>query len=146
VQIFSNSGSFLFILQTVHQNRTELLKHSNSNLKIFSSLEELNMAIPTSTPKLILTVPSTLSYGYARALFVDFSRQPQNLILLTEKTQRGSLSRWLVEEVWEAEQEDGAKYGEGKVGKEVQMDKIVELEVRFFNYSSMSVSTLLNWW
>ncbi|GAA5839806.1 hypothetical protein JCM5353_003769, partial [Sporobolomyces roseus] len=113
--------------QVSGEKGADILKFSN--LKIFTSLEELNMAIPASTPKLILTVPSTLSYGYARALFVDFSRQPQNLILLTEKTQRGSLSRWLVEEVWEAEQEDGAKYGEGKVGKEVQMDKTVELEM-----------------
>ncbi|GAA6060200.1 hypothetical protein JCM10212_002279 [Sporobolomyces blumeae] len=100
-----------------------------SNLKIFSSIEELNSAVPSTTPRLIVTVPSTLSYGYARALFVDFARQPNHLVLLTEQTQRGSLANWLVKEVWEKEQDEGSKYGEGKVGKEVQMDKVIELEM-----------------
>ncbi|GAA5964649.1 hypothetical protein JCM3765_007657 [Sporobolomyces pararoseus] len=106
---------------------SDILKFSN--LKIFTSMEDLHSSIPADTPKLVLTVPSTLSYGFARALFVDFSRNPQNLILLTEQTQKGSLSRWLVEEVWEPGQEDGVKYGQGKVGKEVQMDHQVELEM-----------------
>ncbi|GAA5902829.1 cleavage polyadenylation factor subunit CFT2 [Sporobolomyces salmoneus] len=106
---------------------SEILKFGN--LKIFTSLDELNSTIPPEVPKLVLTVPSTLSYGYARALFIDFSRRPENLIILTEQTQRGSLSRWLVEEVWEQGQEDGVKYGQGKVGKEVQMDQQVEIEM-----------------
>ncbi|GAA5937690.1 cleavage polyadenylation factor subunit CFT2 [Sporobolomyces koalae] len=101
-----------------------------SNLKIFTSIEELTAAIPASTPKLVLTVPSTLSYGYARTLFVDYARQPNNLIILTEKCHRGSLSRWLVEEVWERGQEqEGTRYGQGKVGKEVQMDNTIELDM-----------------
>lgn len=105
--------------------------NGNRNLKIFTSLEELESTIPSTVPKLVLTVPSTLSYGFARQLFVDFSRNPLNLIILTEKTQRGSLSRWLVEEVWEEGQEEGVKYGMGKVGREVRMDMEIELDVSF---------------
>lgn len=101
-----------------------------SNLRIFSSLDEIATTIPPSVPKLILTVPSTLSYGYSRALFLDFARNPANLVLLTGLSEPGSLARWLAREVWEPQQEKGCKYGEGKVGKEVKMDQTIELEVR----------------
>ncbi|KPV72470.1 uncharacterized protein RHOBADRAFT_55930 [Rhodotorula graminis WP1] len=101
-----------------------------SNLRIFSSLDEIAAAIPPTVPKLILTVPSTLSYGFARALFLDFARSPANLVLLTGLSEPGSLARWLAKEVWEPQQDEGCKYGQGKVGKEVQMDRVVELEMR----------------
>ncbi|BGO93358.1 hypothetical protein NBRC10512_005524 [Rhodotorula toruloides] len=101
-----------------------------ANLRIFSSLDEIATTIPPSVPKLILTVPSTLSYGYSRALFLDFARNPANLVLLTGLSEPGSLARWLAREVWEPQQEKGCKYGEGKVGKEVKMDQTIELEMK----------------
>ncbi|GAA5822558.1 hypothetical protein JCM11251_006378 [Rhodosporidiobolus azoricus] len=101
-----------------------------SNLRIFSSLAEISSTIPPHVPKLILTVPSTLSYGFSRALFLDFARQPGNLVLLTGRSEPGSLARWLVEEVWEREQQGAEGYGSGKVGTEVKMDKVVELEMK----------------
>ncbi|GAA5860663.1 hypothetical protein JCM3774_006244 [Rhodotorula dairenensis] len=101
-----------------------------SNLRIFSSLAEIGTAIPPAVPKLILTVPSTLSYGYSRALFLDFARNPLNLVLLTGLSEPGTLARWLAKEIWEPQQDVGAKYGQGKVGKEVKMDQIIELEMR----------------
>ncbi|GAA5956213.1 hypothetical protein JCM21900_006839 [Sporobolomyces salmonicolor] len=101
-----------------------------NNLKIFASLEEISASIPPSVPKLILTVPATLSYGFARALFLDFARQPNNLVLLTGRSDPGTLARWLVDEVWEQKQEEGRRYGEGAVGKEVKMDQVIELEMR----------------
>lgn len=76
-----------------------------------------------------MTVPSTLSYGYSRALFLDFARNPQNLVLLTGLSEPGSLARWLAREIWEPQQDAGARYGQGKVGKEVKMDQTIELEV-----------------
>ncbi|POY69950.1 hypothetical protein BMF94_7042 [Rhodotorula taiwanensis] len=105
---------------------TEKLKFSN--LRIFSSLAEIGSVIPPAVPKLVLTVPSTLSYGYSRALFLDFARNPQNLVLLTGLSEPGSLARWLVREIWEPQQDAGARYGQGKVGKEVKMDQTIELE------------------
>ncbi|GAA5907187.1 hypothetical protein JCM6882_008386 [Rhodosporidiobolus microsporus] len=101
-----------------------------SNLRIFSSLSEISSTIPPSVPKLILTVPSTLSYGFSRALFLDFARQAGNLVLLTGRSEPGSLARWLVEEVWEREQQGREGYGKGQVGREVQMDRTVELEMK----------------
>lgn len=109
---------------------------SDSNLRIFSSLAEIGNVIPPSVPKLILTVPSTLSYGYSRALFLDFARNPLNLVLLTSLSEPGTLARWLAEEVWEPQQDVGAKYGQGKVGKEVKMDQTIELEVGATAYLS----------
>ncbi|GAA6003530.1 uncharacterized protein JCM10292_000399 [Rhodotorula paludigena] len=107
---------------------TEKLKFSN--LRIFASLDEISATIPPSVPKLVLTTPSTLSYGYARALFLDFARNPANLVLLPGLSEPGSLARWLVKEMWEPAQDPGCRYGEGKVGKEVKMDKVVELEMK----------------
>ncbi|GAA6016191.1 hypothetical protein JCM11491_003764 [Sporobolomyces phaffii] len=105
-----------------------------SNLKVFSSLEELHSTFPSSTPKLVLTVPSTLSYGYSRELFVEFACRPENLVILTEQSQqRASLSRWLVDEVWERGQDGEGEgefgYGRGKVGTEVRMDQSIQLEM-----------------
>ncbi|GAA5864968.1 hypothetical protein JCM8547_004253 [Rhodosporidiobolus lusitaniae] len=101
-----------------------------ANLRIFTSLSEISSTIPPHIPKLILTVPSTLSYGFSRALFLDFARTPGNLVLLTGRSEAGSLARWLVEEVWEGEQEERARYGGGAVGSEVKMDRTVELEMK----------------
>ncbi|GAA6050576.1 hypothetical protein JCM3770_001470 [Rhodotorula araucariae] len=109
-------------------NAADKLKFSN--LRIFSSLDEIAATIPPTVPKLILTVPSTLSYGFARALFLDFARTPANLVLLTGLSEPGSLARWLAKEVWEPMQDEGCAYGKGKVGKEIQMDRVVELEMR----------------
>lgn len=113
----------------MHDELTRSLS-ARSNLRIFSSLDEIAAAIPPTVPKLILTVPSTLSYGFSRALFLDFARTPANLVLLTGLSEPGSLSRWLAKEVWEPQQDDGCRYGQGRVGKEIQMDRVVELEVR----------------
>jgi cleavage and polyadenylation specificity factor subunit 2 len=111
-------------------------------LKIFTSIEEFESSIPSTTRKLVLTVPSTLSYGYSREMFLKSSQNPLNLILLTSNSeQSGSLTRWLVEQVWEPAQqsEEGIRYGMGKVGKEVQMNQQIELEV---SLSLLSLSLL----
>lgn len=115
---------------------TDRLPVPRSNLRIFSSLAEIGTAIPPTVPKLVLTVPSTLSYGYSRALFLDFAQNPLNLVLLTGLSEPGTLARWLAKEIWEPQQEAGSRYGRGKVGTEVKMERTIELEVSSLDITS----------
>lgn len=105
-----------------------------SNLRIYSSLAELNAAIPPHVPKLILTVPATLSHGYSRSLFVDFARGLSNVVILTGASDDGTLARWLWG-VWNEAQKEGEKWGQGKVGKVIELDRTVELQVRSLTLS-----------
>ncbi|KAL8287338.1 hypothetical protein RQP46_003790 [Phenoliferia psychrophenolica] len=100
-----------------------------TNLRIYSSLTELDAAIPSHISKLILTVPSTLSHGFSRALFVEFARQPLNVVVLSGTSDDGTLARWLFG-VWNDAQEEGDKWGKGKVGKVVEMGQTVELQMK----------------
>jgi hypothetical protein len=50
----------------------------------FESLDELNGAIPVTTPRCILVAPANLSYGFSRRAFADFAEQSGNLVLLTQ--------------------------------------------------------------
>lgn len=101
---------------------------STRNLRIYSSIAELNLAIPSHVPKLILTVPSTLSHGYSRRLFVDFARSPNNVVILTAKGEEGTLARWLWG-MWDRQQLPGEEWGKGKVGRAVELNESIELKV-----------------
>ncbi|GAA5993784.1 hypothetical protein JCM11641_006987 [Rhodosporidiobolus odoratus] len=103
------------------------------NLRIFPSLADLDSQLPPHLPKLIITVPSTLSHGPSRELFLSLSSQLNNLVLLTSRSEPGSLASWLAKEVWEREQGEMG-YGKGKVGKEVRMQGSVSLQVKRKHY------------
>lgn len=90
---------------------------------------------------MILTVPSSLSHGYSRALFVDFARTPNNVVVLTSKGEAGSLARWLWG-VWNEKQSEGEQWGQGKVGRVIELGQTVELEVRFPSPSSRKEADL----
>ncbi|KAK4705180.1 cleavage and polyadenylation specificity factor subunit 2, partial [Phenoliferia sp. Uapishka_3] len=100
-----------------------------NNLRIYSSIAELNNAIPPHVPKLILTVPATLSHGYSRQLFVDFARNASNVVVLTGSGEEGTLARWLFG-VWNEGQTETDKWGKGKVGRVVELGQTVELEMK----------------
>lgn len=110
--------------------------HRNSNLRIYPSLESLNADIPPSVPKLILTVPSTLSYGFSRQLFIEFAKSPNNVVILTGKSEEGTLARWLWG-VWDGQQKEEEKWGKGKVGGVVQLDETKSIEVSLVILSSL---------
>lgn len=84
--------------------------------------------IPSGTPKLVLTVPSTLSHGTSRSYFINFARDPSNVVILTKKDEEGTLSRWLWG-VWNERQGAGERWGEGKVGRDVQLGETIDVEV-----------------
>ncbi|ORY76891.1 beta-lactamase-like protein [Leucosporidium creatinivorum] len=99
------------------------------NLRIYPSLSSLNADIPLHVPKTILTVPSTLSHGFSRELFVEFAKSPNNVVILTGRSEEGSLARWLWG-VWNEQQREGEKWGGGKVGEVVQLDETVPIQMK----------------
>ncbi|KAM0790221.1 hypothetical protein ACM66B_005534 [Microbotryomycetes sp. NB124-2] len=99
------------------------------NLRIYNSIEELYSSIPREAPKTILTVPSTLSHGFSRSMFVEFAQTPKNVVLLTSRNDKGSLADWLWN-VWNDKQKVGDKYGSGTVGNVIQLDQTVSLKMK----------------
>ncbi|TIB87899.1 hypothetical protein E3Q19_03469 [Wallemia mellicola] len=87
-------------------------------LNIFTSVDALEAAYP-GTPKLVLAVPYSMSYGGSRRLFHSFSNNPGNAIVLTSRGAPGSLARDLFDR-WNDKQND--KWGSGKLGEAVQGD------------------------
>ncbi|KAK4049853.1 hypothetical protein OIV83_003909 [Microbotryomycetes sp. JL201] len=99
------------------------------NLRMFASIEELHASIPRDAPKTILTVPATLSHGFSRSLFVDFAQTPTNVVLLTSRSDKGSLADWLWT-VWNEKQGENDRYGSGKVGNVIQLDQTISLTMK----------------
>lgn len=98
------------------------------HLRIFSSLAALDEAFPPSQPKLILAVPPSLSHGPSRTLLARFAQSPEDVVVLTQRGEAGSLARWLWER-WEERQSPGARWGQGKVGAVVQPGDEFQIEV-----------------
>jgi cleavage and polyadenylation specificity factor subunit 2 len=49
-------------------------------------------------------------------------------VILTSKSEEGSLARWLWS-LWNEQQLEGEKWGQGKVGKVTELNQTVDLEV-----------------
>lgn len=80
-------------------------------------------------PKLILAVPASLSHGPSRAIFSEFAEIPDNVVLLTGRSEDGTLGRALFDK-WNDSQREDAKWDRGKIGNNVMMDGSLHLEVR----------------
>lgn len=80
-----------------------------------------------------------MSHGYSRTLFIEFAKSRGNVVILTSKSDEGTLARWLWD-LWNERQSEGEKWGQGKVGKVAVLNQAIELEVR----SSSSSSTCLD--
>ncbi|SCV73662.1 BQ2448_6092 [Microbotryum intermedium] len=102
------------------------------NVRIYPSIEALDSDIPPDVPKTILVTPLSLSHGFSRRVFVDFAQVQGNVVLLTQRSDEGSLTRWMFG-LWDEAQNEGEKWGEGKVGKAVKMDRTIDLKVSLFS-------------
>lgn len=81
-----------------------------------------------NTPKLVLAVPATMSHGPSRFLFTAMANTPGNVVLLTNRGEDDTLARDLYTR-WEAEQADGAKWGQGKIGEVTALSGPLEIEM-----------------
>ena len=108
------------------------------NFRFFANIADLNAAFPGDAPKCVVSVPSTLSYGYSRSLFPTFAASSGNLVILTQPTQSASLSE-MIWQSWENGQ-DGTETGNarGKVGQTVNLAGVqLSLEVRLLTIIRM---------
>ncbi|KAG5651375.1 hypothetical protein H0H81_008874 [Sphagnurus paluster] len=79
-------------------------------------------------PKLILAVPASLSHGPSRNLFVDFAAVPDNVVLLTGRSEEGTLGRDLFEK-WNDSQRPDDKWDKGKIGRNIMMEGTLKLRM-----------------
>ncbi|KZT62102.1 hypothetical protein CALCODRAFT_522464 [Calocera cornea HHB12733] len=98
------------------------------HLKIYPTPEALLADIPPSTPKVVLATPLTMSYGASRILFESFASSRNNLVMLVNIAEKGTLARSLWDR-WEADQPEDSKWGKGRLGNIVHGSGKVALTI-----------------
>ncbi|TDL29537.1 cleavage and polyadenylation specificity factor subunit [Rickenella mellea] len=98
------------------------------HLEFFSSPQALLHTYSSKDPKLILAVPNSLSHGPSRILFSEFASVPDNAIILTSRSEDGTLGRALFD-MWNNQQREDDKWDKGKLGRNVMMDRVVTLKM-----------------
>jgi cleavage and polyadenylation specificity factor subunit 2 len=98
------------------------------HLEFFPSPQALLQTYSSKAPKLILAVPASLSHGPSRQLFTEFAAVPDNVVLLTSRSEEGTLGRSLFEK-WNNAQRGDDKWDKGKIGRNIMMDGTLKLVV-----------------
>ncbi|WVR06284.1 hypothetical protein IAU60_003314 [Kwoniella sp. DSM 27419] len=98
------------------------------HVQFFASPGDLLQAYPLMRPKVVLAIPPTMSHGPSRFLFTTMASTEGNVVLLTSRAEAGTLARELYEQ-WEQRQQDGAKWGKGKIGSVGVLDGELKLEM-----------------
>jgi cleavage and polyadenylation specificity factor subunit 2 len=97
-------------------------------LELFPNPQAMMQTYSSKDPKLILAVPASLSHGPSRNLFCDFAAVPDNVVLLTGRSEEGTLGRMLFDR-WNDAQRSDDKWDKGKIGSNIMMDGIIKLRV-----------------
>ncbi|WVF69249.1 hypothetical protein IAT40_004025 [Kwoniella sp. CBS 6097] len=98
------------------------------HVQCFATPGDLLQTYPSMRPKLVLAIPPTMSHGPSRFLFTAMANAEGNVILLTSRSEAGTLARELYER-WEKNQEDTAKWGHGRIGKIGFLDGQLKVEM-----------------
>ncbi|KZT29349.1 hypothetical protein NEOLEDRAFT_593368 [Neolentinus lepideus HHB14362 ss-1] len=98
------------------------------HLEIFPSPQHLMQTYSSKDPKLILAVPASLSHGPSRVIFSDFAAIPDNVVLLTGRSEEGTLGRILFD-MWNNAQRVDDKWDRGKIGSNIMMDGVLQLKM-----------------
>ncbi|KDR83941.1 hypothetical protein GALMADRAFT_236445 [Galerina marginata CBS 339.88] len=98
------------------------------HLEFFPNPQALLQTYSSKDPKLILAVPASLSHGPSRHLFTDFAAVPDNVVLLTVRSEDGTLGRALFDK-WDSSQRPEDKWDKGKIGRNVMMDGSIKLKI-----------------
>ncbi|KAJ6539529.1 beta-lactamase-like protein [Mycena capillaripes] len=99
------------------------------HLEFFPNPQALIQRYSSTDPKLILAVPASLSHGPSRNLFVNFAAIPNNVVLLTSRSEEGTLGRVLFDK-WNDSQRAETKWDTEKIGSNVMMDGEVTLVMK----------------
>lgn len=105
-----------------------VLSFMRSHVQFFSDPQALLNRHSSKDPKLILAVPTSMSHGPSRNVFVDFAVVPENVILLTGRSEEGTLSRVLFDR-WNALQQPEDRWDMGKIGNAIHLDGTLKLQV-----------------
>ncbi|KAL0570092.1 hypothetical protein V5O48_011867 [Marasmius crinis-equi] len=98
------------------------------HLEFFPSPQALVQKYSSKDPKLILAVPASLSYGPSRQLFCDFAAIPDNVVLLTGRSEEGTLGGMLFD-MWNDRQRAETKWDKGKIGDSFMVDGTLKLRM-----------------
>ncbi|KAJ7714317.1 beta-lactamase-like protein [Mycena maculata] len=99
------------------------------HLEFFPNPQALIQRYSSTDPKLILAVPASLSHGPSRNLFVNFAAIPNNVVLLTSRSEEGTLGRILFNK-WNDSQRADDKWDKGRIGSNVMMDGGINLVMK----------------
>ncbi|KAJ7682611.1 beta-lactamase-like protein [Mycena polygramma] len=99
------------------------------HLEFFPNPQALIQRYSSMDPKLILAVPASMSHGPSRNLFVNFAAIPNNVVLLTSRSEEGTLGRVLFNK-WNDSQRADDKWDKGKIGSNVMMDGAITLVMK----------------
>ncbi|KIK04662.1 hypothetical protein K443DRAFT_675681 [Laccaria amethystina LaAM-08-1] len=98
------------------------------HLEFFPNPQALLQTYSSKDPKLILAVPTSLSHGPSRNMFSDFAAVPDNVVLLTGRSEEGTLGRALFDK-WNNSQRPDDKWDKGKIGSNVMMDGAITIKI-----------------
>ncbi|KAF5390545.1 hypothetical protein D9757_002618 [Collybiopsis confluens] len=99
------------------------------HLEFFPNPQALIQKYSSKDPKLILAVPASLSHGPSRQLFCDFVGVPDNVVLLTGRSEPGTLGRVLFDK-WNQRQRPETRWDKGKIGSNIMMDETLRLKMK----------------
>lgn len=103
------------------------MSHSR-HLEFFPNPQALLHTYSSKDPKLILAVPASLSHGASRVLFSQFAETPDNVVLLTGRSEEGTLGRILFDR-WNDAQREETKWDRGKIGSNIMLDGSIRMKV-----------------
>jgi hypothetical protein len=85
--------------------------------------------------------PSYCKLSRSRWLFTAMASTEGNVIILTSRSEDGTLARDLYSR-WETQQADGTRWGQGKIGRVHAMHEPFAVEVSTFGFLSSEIG---NW-
>ncbi|KAJ7781055.1 beta-lactamase-like protein [Mycena metata] len=98
-------------------------------LEFFPNPQSLIQRYSSTDPKLILAVPASLSHGPSRHLFANFAAIPNNVVLLTSRSEEGTLGRILFNK-WNDAQRADDKWDKERIGSNIMMDGAITLVMK----------------
>ncbi|KAJ1026757.1 hypothetical protein NDA16_002054 [Ustilago loliicola] len=98
-------------------------------VKVYSSLQAMDEAIPQEQAKVVLAVPPSMTHGPSRRLLARFAQNPNNVIVLISRGEPNSLCRQLWD-AWNSNQQKGFAWSQGKLGEAVTPNTRVRFELK----------------
>uniref|UniRef100_V5E4M5 Cleavage and polyadenylation specificity factor subunit 2 n=2 Tax=Kalmanozyma brasiliensis (strain GHG001) TaxID=1365824 RepID=V5E4M5_KALBG len=98
-------------------------------VKVFSSVQAMDEAIPQDQARVVLAVPPSMTHGPSRRLLSRFASNPNDVVVLIGRGEQGSLCRQLWD-AWNANQTKGFAWTAGKLGHPVVPNTKLRFELQ----------------